>query len=256
MISRDVVILCGGLGTRITEITRQIPKPMIKIANKPIFLHIVEIYANYGVSNFHLALGYKYEEFIKFFFRNNYSNQLRIFKKKKIISFSRRIANKKIMINLHHTGKNTLTGGRLKRLRKYIKSTFFLTYGDGLASVDIKKLFKFHKNSKKQVTVTAVRPAARFGVLTIEGNTVINFKEKPQVSSGWINGGFFVIEPNFLKLIKGDKTILEKEPLEKISKMRQMQAFRHRGFWHCIDTLRDKMQIEQIYKTKGKIWIG
>ena len=255
MISKDAVILCGGLGTRIAEITRQIPKPMIKIANKPIFLHIIEIYANYGVSNFHLALGYKYEEFIKFFFKKKYSKKLRFFKKEKKISFSRKVANKKIMINLHYTGKNTLTGGRLKRLNKYIKSTFFLTYGDGLASVEIDKLFKFHKKSKKQVTVTAVRPAARFGVLSIDGNSVINFKEKPQVSSGWINGGFFVMEPNFLNLIKGDKTILEKEPLEKISKKGQMQAFKHRDFWHCIDTLRDKIQIEKIFKAKGKIWI-
>ncbi len=255
MISSDAVILCGGLGTRITEITKQIPKPMIKIGKQPIFLHIIEIYANYGVSNFHLALGYKYEEFIKFFFKKNYSKHLKNFKKEKKISLIRKVANKKIKINLYNTGKNTLTGGRLKRLKKYIKSTFFLTYGDGLASVEIDKLYKFHKYSNKQVTVTAVRPAARFGVLTIEGNTVINFKEKPQVNTGWINGGFFVIEPNFLNLIKGDKTILERDPLEKISKKKMMQAFKHRGFWHCIDTLRDKIQIEKIFKTKGKIWI-
>ena len=256
MVSNDVVILCGGLGTRISELTRQIPKPMIKIGNKPIFLHIIEIYLNYGVSNFHLALGYKYEEFIKFFFRKQYLKKLRIFKKNKKISLKKKIGNRFIIINLYHTGKNTLTGGRLKRLKKYLQNTFFLTYGDGLASVNIDKLLRFHNKGKKQVTVTAVRPAARFGVLSIDGDKVTNFKEKPQVNSGWINGGFFVIEPSFLNFIKDDKTILEKEPLEKVSKKGLMLAYKHKGFWHCIDTLRDKIQIEKIFKNKGKIWLN
>ena len=141
-------------------------------------------------------------------------------------------------------------------MKKYLQNTFFLTYGDGLASVNIDKLLRFHNKGKKQVTVTAVRPAARFGVLSIDGDKVTNFKEKPQVNSGWINGGFFVIEPSFLNLIKDDKTILEKEPLEKVSKKGLMLAYKHKGFWHCIDTLRDKIQIEKIFKNKGKIWLN
>ncbi len=256
MINKDAVILCGGFGTRITELTRQIPKPMIKIGNKPIFIHIIEIYVKYGVNTFHLALGYKFEEFIKLFFRKQYSKNLKIFKKNKYLKVKKKMFNKEIIIYLHNTGKNTLTGGRLKRLKKYLNNTFFLTYGDGLANVNIKKLYNFHKNNKKQVTVTAVRPAARFGVLKIVENEVTSFKEKPQVNSGWINGGFFVMEPNFLDSIKNDKTILEKEPLEKAAKKKNMQAFKHKGFWYCIDTLRDKIQIEKILKSKGKVWVN
>ncbi|MDB9773822.1 sugar phosphate nucleotidyltransferase [Candidatus Pelagibacter sp. Uisw_106] len=255
MIKPDVVILCGGLGTRITELTKQIPKPMIKIGKKPIFMHIIDIYVHYNIKNFHLALGYKYEEFIKFFFKKAHSENLKKFRKNNHLQITRKIGNKKVNINLHYTGRNTLTGGRLKRLTNYLNDTFFLTYGDGLANVNINRLFSFHKKGKKQVTITAVRPGARFGVLSIKGNQVINFKEKPQVSSGWINGGFFVIEPSFLKLIKDDSTILEKEPLEIVAKKKSMQAYKHKGFWHCIDTLRDKIHIEKIVKEDGKVWI-
>ena len=255
MTNISAVILCGGYGTRITELTKSIPKPMIKINKKPIFIHIMEIYLKFGVRNFHLALGYKYEEFIKFFYKKNYNKYLKIIRKKKILELKTKLFNKNLKIYLHNTGKDTLTGGRLKRLKKYLNNTFFLTYGDGLANVNIKKLYNFHIINKKKITVTAVRPAGRFGVLKIKGNKVTNFKEKPQVSTGWINGGFFVIEPKFLNLIANDKTILEKEPLEKAAKEKSMLAFKHKGFWHCIDTLRDKIVIDEIVKSKGKIWL-
>jgi glucose-1-phosphate cytidylyltransferase len=198
-----VVILAGGLGTRISEYTKFIPKPMIKINGVPILVHIMKHYSKFGFNDFYVALGYK-GEVIK-----NY------FKKKKF--------NWKI--NLIDTGKNTMTGGRLKRLAKYLKGEcFFLTYGDGLSDVNIKKLLKFHINSKKLVTVTAVRPPARFGALKIRGTSVSYFKEKSKMDEGWINGGFFVISGKFLKFIRNDKTYLEREPLEKVTKLKQLSA--------------------------------
>ena len=190
-----VVILAGGYGTRLSEYTKTIPKPMIKVKGKPLIYHIMKTYANYGFKDFYIALGYK-GHVIKNFFKKN--------------SF-------KWNVNLINTGKNTMTGGRLKRLRKYIgDKTFLMTYGDGLSNVNIKKLVKFHKKNKKMVTLTAVRPPARFGAIKLQGNRISYFKEKSKLDEGWINGGFFVIEPEFLRFIKSDKTYLEKEPLEKV----------------------------------------
>jgi glucose-1-phosphate cytidylyltransferase len=224
-----VVILAGGLGTRISEYTKFIPKPMIKINGVPILVHIMKHYSKFGFNDFYVALGYK-GEVIK-----NY------FKKKKF--------NWKI--NLIDTGKNTMTGGRLKRLAKYLKGEcFFLTYGDGLSDVNIKKLLKFHKNSKKLVTVTAVRPPARFGALKIRGTSVSYFKEKSKMDEGWINGGFFVISGKFLKFIRNDKTYLEREPLEKVTKLKELSAYRHNGFWQCIDNMRDLISINKKIKDK------
>ena len=228
-INMKVVLLAGGFGTRLSEYTNTIPKPMVKINGKPILLHIIKFYAKYGFKNFYIALGYKGEIIRKFF-------------KKKISNLN---------INLVDTGKNTMTGGRLKRLKKYIgKETFMMTYGDGLCNVNLNKLLKFHKKNRKLATLTAVRPPARFGAVKLKGNYVSSFKEKSSLDEGWINGGFFVIEPEFLKFIKNDNTYLEREPLEKISKKKQLAAFKHNGFWQCMDTKRDKDKLDMILKNK------
>tara|TARA_B100000945_G_scaffold297210_1_gene276108 strand:+ start:124 stop:807 length:684 start_codon:yes stop_codon:yes gene_type:complete len=222
-----VVILAGGLGTRISEYTKTIPKPMISINGKPIIFHIMKHFSSYGFKDFYIALGYKGEIIKKFFKNKNYGWK----------------------VNLINTGKKTMTGGRLKRLKKYLKNeTFMMTYGDGLSDVNLKKLLKFHKKNKKIVTVTAVRPPARFGALKLKGNKVSYFKEKSRLDEGWINGGFFVMEPNFLKLIKNDRTYLEKQPLEKVTKDKQLVAYKHKRFWQCIDTKRDLDKVRQILK--------
>ena len=226
-----VVILAGGLGTRISEYTKTIPKPMIKICGKPIIQRIIDHYYSYGHKEFYIALGYK-GKVIKDYFNN----------KKK---------NKKIKIHLIDTGKNTMTGGRLKRLKKYLNETFLLTYGDGLSDIDLKKLYNFHKRNKKMVTLTAVRPPARFGVIKISGKVVKFFREKSSLDTGWINGGFFVIEPKFFDLIKNDKTFLEKEPFSFATKKKQLLAYKHNGFWQCMDTLRDKVILEKKIKQKS-----
>ena len=226
-----VVILAGGFGTRIGEYTKTIPKPLIKISGKPMLVHIMELYSRYGFKEFYIALGYKGNVIKKFFKENNF---------------------KEWKINLVETGKNTMTGGRLKRLKKYFKKneTFMMTYGDGMSNVNLKKLLNFHKKNKKIATLTAVRPPARFGALKISGKRVKYFKEKSQIDSGWINGGFFVIEPSFLKYIKNDKTFLEKSPLEKVTSKKQLVAYKHHGFWQCMDTIRDKIILEKAFKKK------
>ena len=220
-----VVILAGGLGTRLSEYTHSIPKPMIKINGMPMIYYIMKHYAKSGFKDFYLALGYKGNVIKKFFKKNSFGWN----------------------IKLIDTGKNTMTGGRLKRLKKYLgKDTFMMTYGDGLSNVNLKKLLKFHKKNKKLVTVTAVRPPARFGVLKFNGNLVNYFKEKSKLDEGWINGGFFVMEANFLKFIKNDKTYLERHPLEKTSKKKQLIAFKHQGFWQCVDTKRDLDKVKKL----------
>jgi glucose-1-phosphate cytidylyltransferase len=224
-----VVILAGGLGTRISEYTKYIPKPMIKIKGTPMLVHIMKHYAKFGFNEFYVALGYK-GNVIKDYFKKNKFNW---------------------KINLVDTGKNTMTGGRLKRLKKYLKGeSFFLTYGDGLSNIDIAKLLKYHKNNKKLVTVTAVRPPARFGALKLKGNSVSYFKEKSKMDEGWINGGFFVVNFKFLNFIRNDKTYLEREPLEKITKLNKLAAYRHEGFWQCIDNMRDLIAINKTLKEK------
>ncbi len=224
-----VVILAGGLGTRLSEYTKTLPKPMVKVGGSPIILHIMKHYAKYGFKDFYIALGYKGNEIKKFFNKNFYNWN----------------------INLIETGKNTMTGGRLKRLKRYIgQETFMLTYGDGLSNINLKKLFKFHKKNKKLVTLTAVRPPARFGAIKIKGSGVTHFKEKSKLDEGWINGGFFVMESKFLNFISGDSSYLEREPLEKVTKMRELAAFKHEGFWQCMDTKRDRDRINKILKNK------
>ena len=223
-----VVILAGGFGTRISEYTKTIPKPMILVNKKPLLLHIMQHYAKYGFTNFYIALGYK-GSVIKNYFKN-----------KKF----------RWNINLIDTGLKTMTGGRLKKLKKFFKKneTFMMTYGDGISNVNIKKLLTFHKKNKKLVTLTAVRPPARFGVIKLKGNFVNYFKEKSKMDEGWINGGFFVMNAKFLNSIKNSQTFLEKEPLERATKQKQLAAFKHRGFWQCMDTKRDKYKLDEILK--------
>jgi glucose-1-phosphate cytidylyltransferase len=202
---------------------------MIKIKRLPILVHIMKHYSKFGFNEFYIALGYK-GNVIKNYFKNKKFNW---------------------KINLVETGKNTMTGGRLKRLTKYLKGeSFFLTYGDGLSDINITKLLRFHKKNKKLATVTAVRPPARFGALKIKGNSVSYFKEKSRMDEGWINGGFFVFSNKFLKFIKNDKTFLEREPLEKMAKLNQLSAYRHNGFWQCIDSMRDLISINNRIKEK------
>ena len=224
-----VVLLAGGLGSRLSEYTKTVPKPMVNIAGKPMLFHIMKLYAKYGYKDFYVALGYKREVIKKFFNKKKFNWN----------------------IHLINTGRKTMTGGRLKRLKKYIgKETFMMTYGDGLSNVNLKKLLKFHKKNKKLVTLTAVRPPARFGALKLKGKHVSYFKEKSKMDEGWINGGFFVMEPEFLKFIKNDHTYLEREPLEKATKKKQLVAFRHKGFWQCMDTKRDKDKLNKIFNKK------
>ena len=241
-----VVILAGGLGTRLSEYTHSIPKPMVTIANKPIIIHIMAHYINYGFDDFILATGYK-SEVIKKYFKNFKQNN---------ISFVATINKKKCNITIVDTGIKTMTGGRLKKIKKYIKNDkyFMFTYGDGVSNVNLKKLLKFHILHKKLITVTAVRPPARFGEIVLNKNKVISFKEKPQVKSGWINGGFFVAKKNFLNLIKNDKEILEKSPLETACKKQELKAFKHSSFWKCMDVKRDRDELEKIYK-KNKFFL-
>lgn len=222
-----VIILAGGLGTRISEYTKFIPKPMIKVAGKPLIYHIMKNYAKYGLNDFIIAAGYK-SNIIKNFFKKKYHNW---------------------NVTVVDTGKKTMTGGRVKRLKKYIgDKTFFLTYGDGISDINIKKLYQFHKKNKKLITLTAVRPPARFGFVKIKNNQVYYFKEKAKAEEGWINGGFFVIEPEFVKMISRDSTYLEREPLEKATKAKQLMAFKHLGFWQCVDTKRDLDKLKTKFK--------
>ena len=223
------VILAGGKGTRISELSKDIPKPMIKILGKPILLRIMQHYSKYGFKDFIIAAGYK-KKIIENFFKKNKFNDWDV----KVVD----------------TGLKTMTGGRLKRLKKYLKDqTFFMTYGDGLSDINLKKLLSFHLKRKKIGTLTAVRPPARFGALKISTKKVVTyFKEKSSLHEGWINGGFFVLEPEVFEYIKDDKTYFEREPLQKLSRLKSLYAYKHSGFWQCMDTLRDKEILEKKIK--------
>jgi glucose-1-phosphate cytidylyltransferase len=235
-----VAILAGGKGTRLSELTKEVPKPMVKIGSKPILVHIMSLYLKYGYKNFFVLVGYK-SHIIKKFFKNF---------KKSNKAFDYKIGKKKCKITLVESGNNSMTGGRLKKIKNFLRDEeeFMFTYGDGVSDINIKKLVNFHKKNKKMITVTAVRPPARFGEILIKNNLVHSFKEKPQVSEGWINGGFFIAQKKFLNLIKNEKTILEKKPLETAAKKKQLTVFKHHSFWKCMDTLRDREVLQSIYK--------
>ncbi|MFL2601058.1 MAG: glucose-1-phosphate cytidylyltransferase [Flavobacteriaceae bacterium] len=251
-----VVLLAGGLGTRLAEYTSVIPKPMVPIGGRPILWHIMNTYSKYGHKEFYLALGHK-SEVIKEYFLNYYdlnSDFTVDLKTGKTKHHQKNFLDWKV--TLVNTGKVTMTGGRVKRLKEFIgDDPFFLTYGDGVSDIDIDELLKFHKEHNKMVTMTAVRPPARFGELELnEKGIVKSFKEKPQMHKGWINGGFFVVEPKFIDFINGDETLLEREPLEKAAEIDELMAFRHEGFWQCMDTMRDKELLEKLWSKGNAPW--
>ncbi len=250
-----VIILAGGFGTRLSDYTESIPKPMVSIGGRPILLHIMQNYATFGHTDFKLALGYK-AEVIKEYFLNYHSlnSDFTVDLSNGDVDFHH-IDEIDWKVTLVNTGIQTMTGGRVKRIQPYIgNETFLLTYGDGVANIDIDALVKFHRSHCKMITVSAVRPGARFGELEIKDNQVLSFKEKPQTTKGWINGGYFVVEPGFFDLIEGDQTILEREPLEKAAALGELMAYQHHGFWHCLDTKRDKDQLEELCKAEEKPW--
>jgi len=232
-----IVILAGGFGTRISEFSEHIPKPMIKINNKPILIHIMNIYHKFGFNDFIIALGYKKEFIIKYFEKN-------------------KPLFKNFNIQLIDTGLNTLTGTRIKLLKNYLSNyeDFMLTYGDGLANIDINRLLNFHYKNNKIVTITAVRPPARFGELEIKKNLVTSFQEKVQLKKNWINGGFFVINKKFLDYIPNKQVMLEREPLTTAVKKGQLIAYKHNHFWYCMDNRRDYENLKKMAKLKKLPW--
>jgi glucose-1-phosphate cytidylyltransferase len=253
-----VVILCGGLGTRLSEETQVKPKPMVEIGGRPILWHIMRIYGRHGLREFVLALGYK-GELIKDYFLNYHARQsdITVHLRRGEVEFSNP-AVEDWSVSLVDTGANTQTGGRLLRLRERLApdGVFMMSYGDGLANVDLTALLAYHRAHGRIATVTAVRPPARFGDLQIVGNVVNNFEEKPQAGEGWINGGFFVFNPQVFDYIDADETIFERAPLERLGRDRQLMAFHHSGYWQSMDTLRDKNALEALWASGAAPWIA
>jgi glucose-1-phosphate cytidylyltransferase len=253
-----IVILAGGMGTRLAEETELRPKPMVEIGGKPILWHIMKHYAHFGFTEFALALGYKGEIIKRYFLDYAHVNSNFIVQLGSGDVLRRETCRENWTIHLVDTGLNTITGGRIKRLAGVIGyETFMMTYGDGVANVKITELLKFHRSHGKLATVTAVRPPARYGALLFEGDRVIEFTEKPQAGEGWINGGFFVLEPGVFEYIAGDATHWEGEPLERLAADGQLMAFRHEDFWKSMDTVRDLKLLEGMWssgKAPWKVW--
>lgn len=251
-----VVILAGGYGTRISEESDFKPKPMIDIGGKPIIWHIMKHYSSYGFNEFVLLLGYK-SYVIKEYFANYYlhNSDVTIDTAKKSIEVHNNYSEN-WKITLLETGLDTMTGGRVKRAKDYIgDEPFFLTYGDGVSDVNIKELLKFHKEHGKKLTMTAIQPEGKFGALKIEDtNKVSSFLEKPKGDGAWINGGFFVCEPSVIDTIEGDSTVFEKQPLESLAKGGELYSYKHHGFWKCMDTLRDKNHLNEMWLSLSAPW--
>ncbi len=229
-----VVILAGGLGTRLAEYTHTIPKPMVEVGGEPILSHIIRIFKSYNYKDFIIAAGYKKEIIMDYYKNSKEFNDIKII----------------------DTGEKTMTGGRILRLKSFIddNENFFMTYGDGLCNVNLNELIKFHLNHKKIATVTAVHPPVRFGELEIDEEKVIKFEEKSQAKAGWINGGFFILNNKVFDYIKDDNTLFEREPLEKLVDEKNLMAFKHEGFWKCMDNLRDKIELDKMYKNNQLLW--
>lgn len=250
-----VIILAGGFGTRLSEYTGTIPKPMVPIGGKPMLWHIMKTYASHGYKDFVVALGYKADVIKEYFLNYRALNS----------DFSVNLGSGTVTphlrddvdwtVSLFDTGEQTMTGGRVKRLRDFIgNERCMLTYGDGLADIDLNALEAFHVSHGKMITVSSVRPAARFGELELDVDRVVSFQEKPQLQEGWINGGFFVFEPAFFDLIDGDATMLEREPLERAAAAGELMAYRHEGFWHCMDTKRDNDLLQSMWLKGAAPW--
>jgi glucose-1-phosphate cytidylyltransferase len=250
------IILCGGLGTRLSEETQVRPKPMVEVGGRPILLHIMKIYERHGFNDFVLALGYK-GEVIKDYFLNYHARQsnLTVELKTGQVIYSDPTAED-WRVSMFDTGAHSMTGGRLLRLKGQVTETFMLTYGDGVSDVDLTALVAFHKSHGRLATVTAVRPPARFGDLIIEDGRVERFQEKPQAGSGWINGGFFVFEPGVFDFLTDDSTVLERTPLERLATEGQLMSYEHSGYWQSMDTLRDRNALEEQWATGNAPWRG
>ena len=233
-----VVILAGGYGTRLAEYTSDIPKPLVKIGNEPILTHIMRFFSSFGFNSFIIAAGYKQKAIFDYY--------------KDSIRLQKEFPNLKIV----NTGKDTMTGGRILKLKHYFNENenFFMTYGDGLCDVNLNKLKKFHDRHGKIATVTAVRPTVRFGELEITNDRVTNFEEKPQTKAGWINGGFFILNHKVFDYIKDDTTMFERQPMSKLANEGKLMAFKHNGFWKCMDTLRDKIILDKMWNEKKALW--
>lgn len=252
------VILAGGVGSRIGEETYSKPKPMIEIGGKPLLWHIMKIYSAHGIHDFIICLGYR-GYVIKEYFANYFLHMSDVtFNLNQNKMEVHQNSVEPWRVTLVDTGENTMTGGRLKRVESYIGSEdFCCTYGDGLSDVNIAQLVAFHKHQKTLATITSVQPPGRFGALALEGDRILNFKEKPDGDGGWINGGFLVLSPKVFNYIKGDATVWEEEPIETLAKQGQLRAYRHQGFWRPVDTLRDKNYLEELWasgKAPWKIW--
>lgn len=253
-----VVLLAGGFGTRISEESQYKPKPMIDIGGMPILWHIMKLYSHYGFHEFIICAGYK-QEVIKEWFGDYFLHT-------SDVTFDFAEGNKMVVHHQHaepwkvtvvDTGLHTMTGGRLKRIGKYLDGAFLMTYGDGVCDVDIPKLIEHHRLHKKLATLTAVQPDGRFGIMDMEGDFIRSFREKSKNDTGWINGGFMVLEPGVLDYVKDDTIMFEREPLEKLAQDGQLVNYRHYGFWQCMDTLRDKQKLEQLWeagKAPWKVW--
>lgn len=251
------ILLAGGFGTRLSEYTDLIPKPMVPIGGRPILWHIMQAFAHFGHKDFYIALGYKAEVIKEYFLNYRALNS----------DFTVDLASGSVSphqfdpvdwkVTLVDTGRSTMTGGRVKRMQSFIgNEPFLLTYGDGVANVDLNELIAFHRSHGKMVTVTAVRPAARFGELELDDDRVSSFQEKPQLHGGWINGGFFVIEPAFFDLITDDHFMLEREPLTRAAAMGELMAYRHDGFWQCMDSKRDHDLLESMWGHGNPPWLS
>jgi glucose-1-phosphate cytidylyltransferase len=250
-----VAILAGGVGTRLAEETEVKPKPMVEIGGRPILWHIMKHYSEYGFNEFAIALGYKGEH-IKKYMLDYCSLHSNLTIKVKSGDVARHNSDgPDWTVDLVDTGMDTLTGGRIKRLAPYLgNSTFMLTWGDGVSNVDLRKLLAFHKSHGRLATVTAVRPTARFGHLEFDGDRLVEFSEKPQTREGWINGAFFVLEPGVMDYIDGDQIMWEREPMERLAREGQLMAYRHEGFWQCMDTLRDKKLLQEMWESGSAPW--
>ena len=250
-----VILLAGGFGTRLAEYTDSIPKPMVRIGGKPILWHIMKTYDHFGHKDFYVALGYKSELIKEYFLNYRTLNADFTVDLKTGATNSHKLDELDWKVTLVDTGLHSMTGGRVRRMKPYIgNETCLLTYGDGVSDVDLDQLIAFHQSHGKMVTVTAVHPGARFGELVMKGEQVRSFQEKPQIGQGWINGGYFVIEPEFYDLIQEDQTILEREPLERASQMGELMAFHHNGFWQCMDTKRDHDNLEEFWRSGKAPW--
>jgi glucose-1-phosphate cytidylyltransferase len=250
----QAVILAGGMGTRLSEETERIPKPMVAIGGRPILWHIMKSYSAHGVTDFVVCLGYKAYH-IKEYFHNYFLHGCDV--TFDLQSRAMQVHNDRSepwRITLIDTGLETMTGGRLRRIRHHLRGTFFMTYGDGLADVDISASLAFHKSHGRLATVTAINPPGRFGVLEVEGGRVKQIREKPERGDAWINGGFFVLEPGALDEIDGDHTSWEREPMERLAARDQLRAFEHAGFWQPMDTLREKMLLEDLWASGKAPW--